>query len=730
MAKEKEYQYQCDNPTCGEKYVKWARVCRAADCDGELVEYTALTATVDLTGIKSSGLITPSKPAQLIKNINADNHSHQSTGVHEFDRVLGGGLIPGGTIILAGPPGTGKALALDTLIFTSRGWRLMKDLKVNDLVLGLDGKFTKIVALSEVWLNRPVYSMTFNEETIEADEQHEWVINTLEVLQDNADPIIKTTKEIFDVYKNSTTRYSFHRAPTLRGEGKNYDDSVIIKENMEKLVENAFNDKHFNLDDALNNLNYEDIMSRLILFEMLEHILSYQTFTDTEEFLEAESKNGLLLIQEILHLLNYKTEFKANPDNLKQEALFFKNDELNRSVNNLRSIKKVESVPVMCIEVDNESHTYLAGRTLIPTHNSSLLAHVSHAISQESNVLYVSGEESVEQIKLRHKRMNAEGKHLYLAAEQDLSKVLWQIEQVKPKLLIIDSMQTIASSEVPGSQAGSITQVNLVAQTLVRTAKSKHIPIIFVGHYTKDGNVAGPRTVEHLVDVVLGFEGEQDSPLRLLRGIKNRYGPSDEIGCFQHTETGLEEVSDPSGLLMGQQEEDTIGVMSSIFLEGNRALPIEIQSLVVVTGSPNPKRSTIGLDNNKTIQMQAILQKYGAGKGTSFANHDIYVQVIGGMTVKEPAVDLATIVSIASSRLDVLMPKKMVAIGLVSVSGEIRQATGMTKRLKEASRLGFKVAIVPLGTKALMSKVKDVEDMTFIEMKNVTQVIDYLIAMK
>lgn len=331
---------------------------------------------------------------------------------------------------------------------------------------------------------------------------------------------------------------------------------------------------------------------------------------------------------------------------------------------------------------------------------SSILALVAHNLSKTGNVLYVSGEESVQQIKIRHERMNAMGENLYLASESDLAKVLWHIDEVKPDLLIVDSLQTIASGDFEG-RAGSMSQVTEVATILTRIAKERGIPAVFVGHYTKDGNVAGPRVVEHLVDVVLAFEGEDDSPLRLLRGIKNRFGAADEIGCFEHTETGLQEVPDPSGMLLGSREQSIPGVATSIYLEGKRAIPVEIQAVVLESPLPNPRKGTSGLDPTRSMMLQAILQKH-SGHQIRLADKDVYVSTAGGVKVREPAVDLATMIAIASDALSLPSRFDQVCIGEVSLSGEIRKVPGITRRVAEAMRLGFKVALVPSGTKDML----------------------------
>ena len=353
------------------------------------------------------------------------------------------------------------------------------------------------------------------------------------------------------------------------------------------------------------------------------------------------------------------------------------------------------------------------------TGKSSILGHVAAIASNTSKVLYISGEESVNQIKLRAERTNTVGENYFLAAENDLSKAMWQIEEIKPDLIIVDSMQTIASPDIDG-RAGSPSQVTEVATMFTRIAKDSGVPLIMVGHFTKDGNVAGPRTVEHLVDVVLSFEGEEDSPLRFLRAIKNRFGAADEIGCFEHTEDGLQEVPDPSGLLLGERSGAIAGVCSSIFMEGKRPLPVEIQALVAPSFLPNPRRVTSGLDGPRTLMIQAVVDKRG---GVRIADKDIYVSTIAGTKIKEPSVDLATVVAIVSSAKDTPVDPKIVALGEVTLSGEIRKVPGMIRRLQEAIRLGFNFAFVPTGTIKALPASFPKKDIVLVEMSNVFSIV-------
>lgn len=366
-------------------------------------------------------------------------------------------------------------------------------------------------------------------------------------------------------------------------------------------------------------------------------------------------------------------------------------------------IKDIEVKKFMHTSTNNKEFDRVLGGGLVPggvillagapgTGKSTLLLQVAHDVSTTNKtVLIVSGEESKEQIAIRAKRVNADSDNLLLASETDLSKVLGHIEHTEPDLVIIDSVQTIASPELDG-RMGERAQVTEVSTLLTRTAKTLGIPMIIVGHENKDGHIAGPRVMEHLVDVVLHFEGDRDTTLKILRGVKNRYGPADEIGCFEHTEHGIQEVPDPSGLLLGQRETPIAGVATSILLEGKRPLPIEIQSLVVGSPLPVPRKVVSGLDTPRSISLQAVLERHGLG---TLSHKDVFLSTIGGMKTREPATDLAVALSLFSSVAEISTPIDMVAMGEVTLAGEIRRIPGIERRIEEAQRLGFKQIIVP-----------------------------------
>jgi DNA repair protein RadA/Sms len=288
---------------------------------------------------------------------------------------------------------------------------------------------------------------------------------------------------------------------------------------------------------------------------------------------------------------------------------------------------------------------------------------------------------------------------LWLASENELSSVIAHIDAVKPQLLIIDSIQTIASAAVDGAPGG-VTQVREIAAALIRIAKERSITLILVGHVTKDGSIAGPRLLEHIVDVVLNFEGERHSRLRLIRAIKNRFGASDEVGCFDMNENGITSLPDPTGLFTTRHGEPVPGTCVTVTLEGRRPLLAEIQALVgaaVPDGRDfgNSRRVTSGLDNPRTAMTLAVLELRA---NIRVSGRDVYVATVGGMKISEPAADLAVALAVGSAAKGLALPPDLIAIGEVGLAGEIRKVTGATQRIAEAARLGFKKAMVPAGS--------------------------------
>ncbi|WP_026181210.1 DNA repair protein RadA [Demetria terragena] len=326
---------------------------------------------------------------------------------------------------------------------------------------------------------------------------------------------------------------------------------------------------------------------------------------------------------------------------------------------------------------------------------STLLLDVAARAARESrDVLYVSGEESAAQVRMRAERIEAMARTLFLASETDLATVLGQIEQVQPDLVIIDSVQTIASADIEGA-AGNVAQVREVAASVIQHAKARNIAVMLVGHVTKDGAIAGPRVLEHLVDVVVQFEGERHSRLRLVRAHKNRFGPTDEVGCFDLSEVGIVGLPDPSGLFLSRRDEPVSGTCVTVSLEGRRPLVAEVQALLAPSGGGSPRRTTSGIDSSRTAMILAVVdQRVGA----KVRDHDCYVSTVGGVRFTEPAADLAIALALVSAGSGHPLPAGCVAMGEVGLAGEVRAVAGIPRRLAEAARIGFTRAIIPTGS--------------------------------
>ncbi|MEU8249842.1 DNA repair protein RadA [Nonomuraea sp. NPDC048916] len=325
---------------------------------------------------------------------------------------------------------------------------------------------------------------------------------------------------------------------------------------------------------------------------------------------------------------------------------------------------------------------------------STLLLEAAARIAERDTVLYITGEESAAQVRLRADRIGAIQNDLYLAAETELSALITHVEKVQPRLLVVDSVQTIGSAQATGVPGG-VTQVREVAANLVRLAKERNMATVLVGHVTKEGSIAGPRTLEHLVDVVLSFEGDRHSRLRMVRAIKNRFGPIDEVGCFDLHERGIEGITDPSGLFVSRRSEPVPGTCVTVTVEGTRPLPAEVQALVARTEAQQPRRSSSGLDTYRVQMILAVLERRLNAK---LGGCDVFTATVGGIKLSDPAIDLSVMLAVASAAGDKPLPAGLVALGEVGLAGELRPVKDVRRRLSEAARLGFKRALVPAGS--------------------------------
>ena len=348
---------------------------------------------------------------------------------------------------------------------------------------------------------------------------------------------------------------------------------------------------------------------------------------------------------------------------------------------------------------------------------STLLLQICNSLCQQRKVLYVSGEESERQLKLRAQRLRVHSDDLYILSETRIPAVLEAVESLKPDILIADSIQTLYLEENE-SAPGSVSQVKDCTMSLMQLSKSEGIMVFVVGHINKDGNIAGPKVLEHMVDSVLYFEGDPNSSYRLLRAAKNRFGSTNEIGVFEMADSGLVEVPNPSQMLLSGRPESASGTCVACVMEGTRPVLAEVQALVAKTTFNVPRRTADGFDFNRAALLMAVAEKRAGMKLSAF---DVYVNVIGGLQLQEPGADLPVVLAVASSYRDVPIAADLVAIGEVGLTGEIRAVSNMNQRLAEASRLGFKSCIIPLSGS---EKVDAPKGMTIYKVRNIWEAIE------
>ena len=813
---------------CGVAVAKWVGQCPQCQAWGSIEQAGATRVTL------AAGPVTA--PARPIAEIDVEAARARPTGVDELDRVLGGGLVPGGVVLLAGEPGVGKALALDTPVATPSGWTTMETLRPGDLVLGASGQATRVVATSDVMIGRPCFEIVFNDgAALVADEQHQWETTTRRDRLRGKRPSVRTTGEMATGVRVGTDNRSNHAirvAEALKlpeadllvppytlgawlGDGASaqavltsFDPEILMEIEAEGVLVEArqthglfslrmppprqrwlaprecevcprmFAPRHERqrvcsngcipllrgvptlqptprCQDCGRQITGADghrgqcascsdgltLKGRLATLKVLRNKHIPQAYLRASEDQRRALLAGLLdtdgyvtpagCVQlgltnerladdayELIVSLGYKAARTTKSVKGRSDASstcfitsFSPPDKVfrlprkaaringgQRPTQRLRyvvDVTPVPTVPVRCIQVEAEDGLFLAGRSMIPTHNSTLLSCVSARAARDgAPVLYVTGEESAAQVRLRAERTGDLAPTLWLAAETDLAAVIAHVDAVQPELLVVDSVQTIASGQVDGT-AGGVTQVRAVAAALIGLAKERGIATVLVGHVTKDGAIAGPRLLEHLVDVVLHFEGDRHSALRLVRAVKNRFGPADEVGCFSMTESGIEGLADPSGLFLSDRTSPVAGTCVTVTVEGRRPMLAEVQSLVASTSASNPRRAVSGLDSSRVAMVLAIVERRGMIK---LADKDVYTATVGGMRLTEPSVDLAVALAVASAEADRPIPVDVVVMGELALSGELRKVSGVQRRLAEAARLGYTRAIVPVGS--------------------------------
>lgn len=347
---------------------------------------------------------------------------------------------------------------------------------------------------------------------------------------------------------------------------------------------------------------------------------------------------------------------------------------------------------------------------------STLILQICDKMQGEGKVLYVSGEESAEQIKIRADRLDIKNDNILFLGETDIDLIADAIKEINPKLVIIDSIQTMYSDEIT-SAAGTVSQVREITARIMKICKQEAITTIIIGHVTKEGNIAGPRVLEHMVDTVLYLEGERYFSYRILRGVKNRFGSTNEVGMFEMQEKGMMEITNPSSILISEREDNPPGSIIVASMEGTRPLLIELQALTTPTVFGLPRRTANGIDYNRLTVLMAVLEKRA---NMNLGSQDVYLNVVSGIKLQEPAIDLGVVLAVSSCFKGISIPKDVVAIGEVGLTGEVRAVSMIEKRLKEAEKLGFKKCIIPENNKKLL---KDNYKLDIIGVRNINEAL-------
>ena len=345
---------------------------------------------------------------------------------------------------------------------------------------------------------------------------------------------------------------------------------------------------------------------------------------------------------------------------------------------------------------------------------STLILQICDKIKGEGQVLYVSGEESAQQIKIRADRLGIKNNDIVFLGETDIDAIEDAILKTNPKLVIIDSIQTMYSDEIT-SGPGSVSQVREITARIMKMCKQEEITTIIIGHVTKDGNIAGPRVLEHMVDTVLYLEGERYFAYRILRGVKNRFGSTNEIGMFEMNDIGMCEIDNPSSVLLSEKNENVAGSIVVASIEGTRPILVELQALTATSVFGMPRRTANGIDYNRLTLLIAVLEKR---TGLPLGNQDVYLNIVGGIKINEPALDLGIILAVSSSFKNIPIPNDVIAIGEVGLTGEVRSVNQIEKRIKEAEKLGFKKCIIPESNKKLW---KDTYKLDIIGVQNISE---------
>lgn len=673
----------------------------------------------------------------------ASDYPRFSAGSAELDAVLGGGLVPASVVILSAVPGAGKALALDTPLPTPSGWSSMGEIRVGDRLYDERGKSCQVLAATEVMEDHEVYRVGFDDgSSILADAEHSWLTHTRE---SRRSALLNTRQIGLSLKHGGKLNHSIRvsaplRGPKVESQLNPFELGLWLGSEFagDKLSETGEGDKTFlYLMDSgeLRVLGKRSEFERLDVLSRTHIPIPYLRISRRQRqkllmgLVESEGgwrnkrkadfvcldKRLAESVSELLLSLGFPSapqrigsgEWQVSFPLLACSPSWPRlSSRLTPRRRYITEVLPVDSVPVRCIQVDSPSSLFLAGRGMIPTHNSTLTNQIaSHVAGSGKRVLLVAGEESGEQIRLRTERMGLQHQELIeVTSETEVGRLAASLAGGY-EFAVIDSIQTLWDAELNGAP-GSVSIVKQVGQALTRVAKESGVTLILVGHVNKEGNLAGPRHLEHVVDVVLSMEGENSQDYRIVRADKNRFGSTNQIGVFEMSETGLHDVENPTALFLQEHEGDIPGVVVCPVLHGNRPMLTEIQALAepLPDHGGTPARRALGIDKNRLDILVAVLSQH-AGMSLKLGSKNLYLQVSGGLKVPESAVDLAVCMAIASAASGRPVRKEMAFFGEVALTGELRPVGQAERRVSEAQKLGWKTVIGcrGQGTKSVKS---------------------------
>lgn len=664
-------------------------------------------------GLKSGGNSHRALPEAMrtaplrLREVSTEQGERIAVPVQELSRVLGGGIVPGSIMLLGGEPGIGKCVTADTRVFDPS-----------------TGDYLPITA----WANSDRHVLSVDTDSLELNNDR-----VLALLERGTYPIV-TVETRLGRRLNCTPDH-----PVLTHEGWRpvgslkpgdsiaapralpyFGNEVMSDAELDACIQMSITQQVvpsqiFRLPAEQMSMFLQRVVAGNLVIECnnfrfvadLQHLMlrfgliaSIGRSGDSLGFVLkiAETESAAVATNRELVGINQRLQYVSNLQTY--EVIEYAGDVYWDEIN---SITPAGEAPVYDLSVNN-NHNFVANDLII--HNSTLLLQVAIVLAQSAGkVLYVSGEESTRQIKMRAERLNLNAEDLYLVTETSLESILEHAQNLQPSVMIVDSIQTTYSDDKPSS-AGTVSQIRECAARLQMLAKTTGISIFLVGHVTKEGTIAGPRVLEHIVDTVLYLEGDPFHAYRLLRSVKNRFGATNEIGVFEMRESGMVEVTNPSEAFLAERMQNSSGSGVVVTMEGTRPLVVEVQALVSPTSYPNPRRTGNGVDFNRLQLVAAVLMRR---LNLRLSEQDIFINVVGGITIDEPAADMAMALAIASSMWDRAIPPDMAIIGELGLSGELRSVGQLAARMREAAKLGFKRCLIPRGGRGGDPLPKEIE---------------------